>query len=137
MSKILVKKALELVQNDLKSDSKGGKEKIQSNLSIKYDTRKHRKGPPKHNGNERSRILTLDSKVQRIIDQYKKDHLVDRTDENLEILNQLRTLKPKQSASQKILEFYSKKPKDSDENEPESESILFPEEPKKKKRKNK
>ncbi|GIZ03181.1 uncharacterized protein CEXT_199991 [Caerostris extrusa] len=79
--------------------------------------------------------------VLSCFEEYRKKHMVDRTEENLQILLKLNKLKPKPTVAQKVLEFHQKELKkreiEPEIKDPEPESILFPEEKENQKKKKK
>ncbi|GFV81030.1 hypothetical protein TNCV_2270141 [Trichonephila clavipes] len=116
MSKKLVKRAFELLQDDINSDKKSSKKKKNA---VKIKIRKK----------------------QQLVGS--KESKVDRTEENLKIFLKLNsTLKPKDTAAKKILDFRLKELKKQEiepeeEKEPPLVSALFPKLNKKKKKKKK
>ncbi|KFM75198.1 hypothetical protein X975_25141, partial [Stegodyphus mimosarum] len=141
MSKQLVVKALNLLSEDLKTEKpKSKKVKNKTVLSTnKYGIQKQKKKLQKLAEQKRKNRAVLEQKMKSSIEDYKEKFLVDRTEENVQILQLLRQLKPKSSAAQKIIDFHYKQQArqlfEPEAEEPVSESILFPVEDKKKKKK--
>ncbi|GFQ97673.1 hypothetical protein TNCT_503941 [Trichonephila clavata] len=118
MSKKLVKRAFELLKDDINSENSKSSKKKKNAAEIK----------------RRKKLQPVGS---------KEGNKVDRTEENLKILLQLNsTLKPRDTAVKKIVDFRLKELKEHEielpeDKEPEIESVFFPELNKKKKKRKK
>ncbi|GIX76751.1 uncharacterized protein CDAR_20861 [Caerostris darwini] len=138
MSKQLARKALELLEDEITFE-KGEPKKNNSASTNKHDVKKQQKvNASKRKKNE---MFYFIDKMKSPIEEYRKKHMVDRTEENLQILLKLNNLKPKPTVAQKVLEFHQKELKkreiEPEIKEPEPESILFPEENENQKKKKK
>ncbi|XP_055948745.1 uncharacterized protein LOC129981771 isoform X2 [Argiope bruennichi] len=135
MSRQLVRKAFDLLEDEIKSGNANSKSKKKSSTVSENSIKKQKMLNSKEKKNKKFK------KMKSPIDTYKEKHMVDRTEENLQILLKLKSLKPKPSTAQKILDFHQKQlTKRLIEPEveiQEPESILFPEENEKRKKKKK
>ncbi|XP_015919379.1 uncharacterized protein [Parasteatoda tepidariorum] len=134
MSRSLIRKAFELIEDDYKSRISDNKSKLPKKHSCCQ--KKNTFGSQYATNSEAFdwKIGKSNPKCKPNLDSSK----IDRTEENLSILKQLSQLRPKPAAAQKIIEYQrklqSKRYLEPEIPEPEPESILFPEEKKKKKR---
>ncbi|GBN59767.1 hypothetical protein AVEN_45387-1 [Araneus ventricosus] len=138
MSRQLVRKAFELVQDEIKSGNTNSKSQKKDVAVSKNRFKKQKMMSSKGKKNGK---FNFSNKMKSPIEAYKEKHMVDRTEENLQILLKLKSLKPKSSAAQKILDFHQKQQLkrviEPEVEIQEPESILFPEENEKRKKKKK